>query len=68
MTRYARDAEDADAIFCECFLCQRTFRFGPHGIYNGRRIQEWGEMVCDLRSKGNWDGIVPGQHPTSFPH
>jgi hypothetical protein len=42
----------------ECFLCKKSFQFGPH-IYHGRKIPAWGMIVCTGCYTENWDGIVP---------
>jgi len=51
----------------ECFLCKRSFQFGPH-IYVGKRIPPWGMMVCNECHRGNRDGIVPANHPHLVPY
>jgi hypothetical protein len=54
-------------VFCECFLCKREFRFGPH-IYDGKNIPNWGIMICLGCLNGNWDGIVPDRYPHLIEH
>jgi hypothetical protein len=58
---------DGDKIFYDCFLCQRPFQFGPH-VYNGRHIAAWDVQICESCLRGNWDGIVPAQHPRLIQH
>jgi hypothetical protein len=47
----------------QCFLCKKTFEFGPQRS-EGRRIHDWGIMVCHSCRTANWDGIPP----LSYPH
>jgi hypothetical protein len=52
----------ADEFFyCDCFLCKRSFKIGPH-LYEGKRIPSWNIMICDTCRDSNWDGIVPNSH------
>jgi len=54
-------------FFEECFLCKRSFQFGPHR-YAGRRIPQWNIMICEGCDNGNWDGIVPSRSPQLIAH
>lgn len=45
-----------------CFLCRQSFQFGGH-IYDGKPVNAWKIIVCDICLKGNHDGIVPGTYP-----
>jgi hypothetical protein len=60
-----RKQSPADAFFTNCFLCGRSFQYGPH-IYDGR--PQWDIMVCMPCIQGNWDGIVLENHPRLAEH
>jgi hypothetical protein len=45
----------------QCFVCDRTFQYGPH-LYEGRVVQGWDrKMICNRCEDSNWDGIVPSE-------
>lgn len=48
--------------FLECDMCRGPFRFS-NGRYEGRPVKSWGVNLCNSCTGGNWDGIVPNQHP-----
>ena len=58
--------DDGIKIMIPCGLCGGEFQFGPHR-YAGRPVASWGISVCDTCESMNWDGIVPQQHPESYP-
>jgi len=41
--------------YCTCDVCENKFIFGPH-LYEGRKNQTYGILVCDKCNKNNWDG------------
>jgi hypothetical protein len=45
-------------IMEECFLCRRSFQFGPN-LYEGRYIGAWGISVCLGCSRSPWDEVPP---------
>jgi hypothetical protein len=53
--------------FRDCFLCERSFRFGPHA-YHGRPVPRWGIMICETCDDMNRDGIVLEGHPRLREH
>jgi hypothetical protein len=54
-------------IFKICFLCEKSFWFGPHA-YNGKYIDQWDITVCSQCYASNHDGIVIEQHPRLIEH
>jgi hypothetical protein len=58
---------DDPKLIIECFLCRRTFRFGPQQ-YDGRAIPQWGTTVCRNCYDFNWDGVVPDRFPHLVPY
>jgi hypothetical protein len=50
-----------------CFLCDQPYQFGPHA-YDGRHVGSWGVEICSHCVQGNWDGLVPEQHPRLIEH
>jgi hypothetical protein len=54
--------DDCFRYMIDCFLCRQSFQFGPHR-YDGKGIGAWKISVCLPCYNGNWDGLVPEQHP-----
>jgi hypothetical protein len=44
----------------QCFLCQRTYKFGFHK-YEGRSVPHLAMNICQRCERANWDGIVPNE-------
>ena len=59
-TKRLPDGEYANLIVCD--LCHEEFRFGQHR-YAGRKIVEWGLVICEMCESMNHDGLVPQMHP-----
>jgi hypothetical protein len=62
-----RPTNDAIKFMQPCFLCSRSFQYGPHR-YEGRAINSWDIVICDTCDKSNWDGLVTEQHPRLMKH
>lgn len=51
-------AQDHPDVMVDCFICGRSFRFGPNR-YDGAHIAMYDMTVCKSCIRGNQDGWSP---------
>jgi hypothetical protein len=58
---------DEVKIMEPCFMCGRSFQFGPHH-YDGKFIRRYKISVCSGCWGSNWDGWGPSFEAKLIPH